>query len=140
MDNLQVVIENVHVRLEYASPGRDPVSIGLTLSNLSILTTDANGKVVFVERSSDAVKKMLHKVVHFSHLARSRHGATSERAFARERVAGRPRVISCQAGQAIQARIHTCPMLSDGTTGKKRQYFHVERGTAVHCIGYNARY
>ena len=69
VDNLQVVIENVHVRLEYASPGRDPVSIGLTLSNLSILTTDANGKVVFVERSSDAVKKMLHKVVHFSHLA-----------------------------------------------------------------------
>ena len=44
VDNLQLTVENVHMRLEYAPPGRDP-SLGMTLSNLSIMTTDANGRL-----------------------------------------------------------------------------------------------
>lgn len=61
IDNLEVVISNVHIRYEdkFTIPGK-VLSAGITLSSISLATTDALWNEMFVSRSQDA--STIHKL------------------------------------------------------------------------------
>lgn len=60
IDNLQVVIKNIHVRFEdQKSNPQKPFSVGLTLSNLSAVSTDQNWVETFIEDSKAPTHKLL---------------------------------------------------------------------------------
>lgn len=60
IDNLQVVIKNIHVRFEdNKSHPQKPFAVGLTLSNLSAVSTDANWVEAFIEDSKAPTHKLL---------------------------------------------------------------------------------
>lgn len=60
IDNLQVVIKNIHVRYEDSKshPG-NPFSVGLTLSNLSAVSTDSTWNEAFLEDPKAPTHKLL---------------------------------------------------------------------------------
>lgn len=60
IDNLQVVIKNIHVRFEdNKSHSQKPFAVGLTLSNLSAVSTDENWVEAFIEDSKAPTHKLL---------------------------------------------------------------------------------
>lgn len=60
IDNLQVVIKNIHVRFEdNKSHPQKPFAVGLTLSNLSAVSTDENWVEAFIEDSKAPTHKLL---------------------------------------------------------------------------------
>lgn len=60
IDNLQVVIKNIHVRFEdNKSHAKKPFALGLTLSNLSAVSTDPNWNEAFIEDSKAPTHKLL---------------------------------------------------------------------------------
>lgn len=60
VDNLQVVIKNIHVRFEdNKSHPQNPFALGLTLSNLSAVSTDANWVEAFIEDPKAPTHKLL---------------------------------------------------------------------------------
>lgn len=60
IDNLQVVIKNIHVRFEDSkSHPKNPFALGLTLSNLSAVSTDSNWVEAFIEDSKAPTHKLL---------------------------------------------------------------------------------
>ena len=60
IDNLQVVIKNIHVRFEdNKSNPQKPFAVGLTLSNLSAVSTDENWVEAFIEDSKAPTHKLL---------------------------------------------------------------------------------
>lgn len=60
VDNLQVKIKNIHVRFEDdKSHANNPFSLGLTLSNLSAVSTDSNWIEAFIEDSKAPTHKLL---------------------------------------------------------------------------------
>ncbi len=66
VDNLQVVIKNIHVRFEdQVSHAGAPFSLGLTLSNLSAVSTDSNWNEAFI----DDPTKPTHKLAKLDSLA-----------------------------------------------------------------------
>ena len=73
VDNLQVTVRNVHIRLEYLehAPGGRPVALGLTLRELSLRSCGANGEAVFVDSARDATQapQQLHKALRVDSLS-----------------------------------------------------------------------
>ena len=66
VDNLQIVIKNIHVRFEdQNSHSSAPFSLGLTLSNLSAVSTDGNWNEAFI----DDPTKPTHKLAKLDSLA-----------------------------------------------------------------------
>lgn len=60
IDNLQVKIKNIHVRFEdNKSHPQNPFAVGLTLSNLSAVSTDSNWVEAFIEDSKAPTHKLL---------------------------------------------------------------------------------
>lgn len=60
VDNLQVVIKNIHVRFEdNKSNQNNPFSLGLTLSNLSAVSTDSNWIEAFLQDSKAPTHKLM---------------------------------------------------------------------------------
>ena len=59
VDNLQVSIKNVHIRYEdsVAAPGH-PFAIGMTLKEMSAISTDANWTPTFIQSNSDTTHKL----------------------------------------------------------------------------------
>ena len=59
VDNLQVSIRNVHIRYEdsIASPGH-PFAVGLTLKELSAVSTDSDWRPTFIQSTSDTTHKL----------------------------------------------------------------------------------
>ncbi|KAJ5665895.1 uncharacterized protein N7477_008343 [Penicillium maclennaniae] len=59
VDNLQISIKNVHFRYEdsIASPGH-PFAVGLTLKELSAVSTDSEWKPTFIQSTSDTTHKL----------------------------------------------------------------------------------
>lgn len=59
VDNLQVTIENIHIRYEdsISSPGH-PFAAGLTLSELSAVSTDGDWRPTFIQSSSSTTHKL----------------------------------------------------------------------------------
>lgn len=57
VDNLQVTIRNIHIRFEDRSTGT-PLSIGLSLEELSALSTDSNWNPSFIQESSSITWKL----------------------------------------------------------------------------------
>lgn len=59
VDNLQISIKNVHFRYEdsVASPGH-PFAVGLTLKELSAVSTDAEWNPTFIQSTSDTTQKL----------------------------------------------------------------------------------
>ncbi|KAJ5532503.1 hypothetical protein N7494_009055 [Penicillium frequentans] len=59
VDNLQVSIKNVHIRYEdsISSPGH-PFAVGLTLKELSAVSTDAEWNPTFIQSTSDTTHKL----------------------------------------------------------------------------------
>lgn len=51
VDNVQVCIKNIHVRLEDAHLFRQPISMGVTLKELCVSTTDEDGREGFIDRT-----------------------------------------------------------------------------------------
>lgn len=59
IDNLQVVIKNIHIRFEdKISHAGAPFSLGLTLSNLSAVSTDSNWDEAFIDDPSLPTHKL----------------------------------------------------------------------------------
>lgn len=59
VDNLQVVIKNIHIRFEdHASNPDFPFSLGLTLSNLSAVSTDSDWNEAFISDPSTPTHKL----------------------------------------------------------------------------------
>lgn len=66
IDNLQIVIKNIHIRFEdQISHSGAPFSLGLTLSNLSAVSTDADWNEAFL----DDPKAPTHKLAKLDSLA-----------------------------------------------------------------------
>lgn len=60
IDNLQIVIKNIHVRFEdNKSHHKNQFALGLTLSNLSAVSTDPNWVEAFIEDSKAPTHKLL---------------------------------------------------------------------------------
>ncbi|KAK9761464.1 Vacuolar protein sorting-associated protein 13, partial [Basidiobolus ranarum] len=60
VDNLQVSINNIHIRYEDQISNPDhPFSVGVTLSELSAVSTDENWNETFISQPTDAVHKLL---------------------------------------------------------------------------------
>ena len=60
IDNLQVVIKNIHIRFEdNKSHPQKPFAVGLTLSNLSAVSTDENWIEAFIEDPKAPTHKLL---------------------------------------------------------------------------------
>ena len=60
IDNLQVKIKNIHVRFEDStSHPQNPFAIGLTLSNLSAVSTNSDWVEAFIEDSKAPTHKLL---------------------------------------------------------------------------------
>ncbi|KAJ5482720.1 hypothetical protein N7539_006166 [Penicillium diatomitis] len=59
VDNLQISIKNVHIRYEdsIASPGH-PFAVGLTLKELSAVSTDSDWRPTFIQSTSDTTHKL----------------------------------------------------------------------------------
>lgn len=59
VDNLQVSIKNVHIRYEdsIATPGH-PFAIGLTLKEMSAVSTDGDWRPTFIQSTSDTTHKL----------------------------------------------------------------------------------
>ena len=57
VDNLQITIRNIHVRFEDRSTGI-PLSIGLSLEELSALSTDSDWNPCFIEESTGVTRKL----------------------------------------------------------------------------------
>ncbi|KAL9075208.1 MAG: hypothetical protein Q9157_004112 [Trypethelium eluteriae] len=59
VDNLQVSVKNVHVRYEdsVADPGH-PFAVGVTLKEISAISTDENWKPTFIQNSSGTTHKL----------------------------------------------------------------------------------
>ncbi|KAJ5640466.1 hypothetical protein N7528_000091 [Penicillium herquei] len=59
VDNLQISIKNVHIRYEdsISSPGH-PFAVGLTLKELSAVSTDADWNPTFIQSTSDTTHKL----------------------------------------------------------------------------------
>ena len=59
VDNLQISIKNVHIRYEdsIATPGH-PFAVGLTLKEMSAVSTDGNWTPTFVQSTSDKTHKL----------------------------------------------------------------------------------
>ena len=59
VDNLQVSIKNVHIRYEdsIATPGH-PFAVGLTLKEMSAVSTDGNWRPTFIQSTSDTTHKL----------------------------------------------------------------------------------
>ena len=59
VDNLQVSVKNVHVRYEdsVADPGH-PFAVGVTLKEISAVSTDENWKPTFIQNSSSTTHKL----------------------------------------------------------------------------------
>ena len=67
IDNLQVRVQNVHVRYEEYSCG---AAFGLTLQELTINTTNERWEKQFIDRSSKDTKDLpMHKVLDMHFLA-----------------------------------------------------------------------
>lgn len=60
IDNLQIVIKNIHIRFEdNSSHPQSSFALGLTLSNLSAVSTDANWKEAFQNDPKAPTHKLL---------------------------------------------------------------------------------
>ncbi|ORX96417.1 hypothetical protein K493DRAFT_329607 [Basidiobolus meristosporus CBS 931.73] len=60
VDNLQVSINNIHIRYEdKTSNPKRPFAFGMTLSELSAVSTNADWQEVFVDQSFDKIHKLL---------------------------------------------------------------------------------
>lgn len=60
IDNLQVKIKNIHVRFEdNKSHPQNPFAVGLTLSNISAVSTDSNWVEAFIEDPKAPTHKLL---------------------------------------------------------------------------------
>lgn len=61
IDNLQITIKNIHIRYEDTNAifGNTPYSLGLTLSEVSAVSTDAEWKPSFIEISQSITHKLL---------------------------------------------------------------------------------
>lgn len=59
IDNLQITVKNVHIRYEdsISDPGH-PFAAGLTLQELSAVSTDSNWKPTFIQSTSDTTHKL----------------------------------------------------------------------------------
>ena len=72
IDNLQVTIKTLHVRLESNNSAfsQDLFSMGFTLENLKLCTTDANWQPTFVDRTNDptAIHNTLFKLLKIDNL------------------------------------------------------------------------
>ena len=66
VDNLQVTINNLHVRIESnnSSFSSDLFSMGLTLQKLTLVTTNENWEPIFIDRTQNENKNTtLHKIL-----------------------------------------------------------------------------
>jgi hypothetical protein len=71
MDNLQISIEGLHMRLESSNPlfSRDLFSMGFTLRHLKLYTTNEKWESVFMDRTDkEAALNPLYKVLDISNL------------------------------------------------------------------------
>ena len=71
MDNLQISIEGLHVRLESNNPlfSRDLFSMGFTLRHLKLYTTNDKWESVFMDRTDkEAAQNPVYKVLDISSL------------------------------------------------------------------------
>lgn len=61
VDNLQVTFKNIHIRYEDMSQvlSKEPSSIGITLSELSAVSTDSSWKPSFISMTQDVTHKLL---------------------------------------------------------------------------------
>lgn len=60
VDNLQVSIKNIHLRYEDALSNPDnPFAVGITLSEVSALSTDENWQEALTNQASDVIRKLL---------------------------------------------------------------------------------
>ncbi len=60
-DNVQIIIRNIHIRYEDVSATMEPVAFGITLAELSCLTTDSNWIQSFIIGSITQYKLLLLK-------------------------------------------------------------------------------
>ena len=56
IDNIQVQISNIHIRLESIVEPVENLSFGLTLDSLSVYTCDQNWKASFIDRTKSSTK------------------------------------------------------------------------------------
>lgn len=61
VDNVQVTIKNIHIRYEDmdANLSKDPCSVGITLNELSAVSSDSNWKPSFISITQDTTHKLL---------------------------------------------------------------------------------
>ena len=64
IDNIQLSIQNIHIRYEDSFNFRDPLSLGLTMEKLDIETTNEFWQSEFIDRTNKANKfKPLQKII-----------------------------------------------------------------------------
>jgi hypothetical protein len=64
VDNIQLSIKNIHIRFEDTHLFREPISMGLTLQELSVDTTNESWQKEFIDRTVEANKqKPLNKLL-----------------------------------------------------------------------------
>jgi hypothetical protein len=89
VDNLQVTVKNVHVRLEYLDSR--PMAAGVTLDSITVRTCDVNGKEVFVDNTeSPSLAERLHKVLRVGRLGAYISSPQPEQQISRQLDSGRP--------------------------------------------------
>lgn len=64
IDNFQLTIKNIHIRIEDSIYVETPYSFGLYLSQISLLTTNDDWSPIFIDRTSDKYKDApIHKLL-----------------------------------------------------------------------------
>ena len=66
VDNLQVSLKNLHIRVEREDviTPQNSFSLGITLQEIDLYTTDANWERIYIDRTKDVNKRTaMHKVL-----------------------------------------------------------------------------
>lgn len=70
IDNIQVRVRNIHIRLESHLEGMKPFAVGASIDSLNIFTTDENGKKIFLDRTKKENKdKPMYKQLNLGNLS-----------------------------------------------------------------------